>query len=151
MRINEKESEDNRVQNYQKLELKPGEFFIVPNAIFELDLPYPAIALYAYIMKMEDHSNFTCHPSFEQIGQALQMSPNTITKYAHLLQRKGLIYLERTKYYTESGRKMHGRININILPIKPIWEVHQEKKLQLQLAAMRQEAALREYDKRHKK
>ena len=56
---------------------------MLPNEIFNMDLTAGEIALYAFLMRMEDRKSYTCYPSFKTIGNALQMSKNTVMKYVH--------------------------------------------------------------------
>ena len=71
---------------------KQGNYFVLPNEIFNMDLSAGEIALYAFLIRMEDRKTFTCYPSFETIGEALQMgSKNTVMKYVRLLEEKELI------------------------------------------------------------
>ena len=49
---------------------RKGNFFSLPNEIFNIDLCAGEIALYSYLMRMEDRKTFTCYPSFRTIGKA---------------------------------------------------------------------------------
>ena len=53
---------------------KQGNYFKLPNEIFNMDLSAGEIALYAFLMRMEDRETYTCYPSYKTIGKALQMS-----------------------------------------------------------------------------
>ena len=68
-----------------------GNFFMLPNEIFIMDLSAGEIALYAFLMRMEDRKTFTCYPAFKTIGNALHMSKNTVMKYVRQLEEKELI------------------------------------------------------------
>ena len=58
---------------------KQGNYFMLPNEIFNMDLTAEEIALYAFLMRMEDRKTFTCYPAFKTIGEALKMgSKNTV-------------------------------------------------------------------------
>ena len=64
---------------------------MLPNEIFNMDLTAEEIALYAFLMRMEDRKTFTCYPAFKTIGKALKMgSKNTVMKYVRLLEEKEL-------------------------------------------------------------
>ena len=52
---------------------KQGNYFMLPNEIFNMDLSAGEIALYAFLMRMEDRKTFTCYPAFKTIGNALHM------------------------------------------------------------------------------
>ena len=61
---------------------KQGNYFMLPNEIFNMDLTAEEIALYAFLMRMEDRKTFTCYPALKTIGKALKMgSKNTVMKY----------------------------------------------------------------------
>ena len=52
---------------------KQGNYFMLPNEIFNMDLSSGEIALYAFLMRMEDRKTYNCYPSFKTIGNALRM------------------------------------------------------------------------------
>ena len=79
---------------------RKGNFFPLPNEIFNMDLCAGEIALYSYLMRMEDRKTYSCYPSFKTIGNALKMSRNTVMKYVHSLEEKGLITTEHTSVIT---------------------------------------------------
>ena len=41
---------------------KQGNYFKLPNEIFNMDLSAGEIALYAFLMRMEDRETYTCYP-----------------------------------------------------------------------------------------
>ncbi len=82
-----------------------GNYFSLPNEIFNMDLCAGEIALYSYLMRMEDRETYSCYPSFKTIGNALRMSRNTVMKYVHSLEEKGLITAEHTSVITQAGIK----------------------------------------------
>lgn len=51
-----------------------GNFFPLPKAVFNFDLCAEEIALYAYLMHIEDRKTFTCIAKYSTIGAALKMS-----------------------------------------------------------------------------
>ena len=68
---------------------KQGNYFMLPNEIFNMDLSTGEIAVYAFLMRMEDRKTFQCYPSFETIGKAVGMgSKNTVMKYVRVLEEK---------------------------------------------------------------
>ena len=97
---------------------RKGNFFPLPNEIFNMDLSAGEIALYSYLMRMEDRETYSCYPSFKTIGNALKMSRNTVMKYVHSLEEKGLITTEHTSVITQEGIKRNGNLKYQILPIK---------------------------------
>lgn len=97
---------------------RKGNFFSLPNEIFNMDLCAGEIALYSYLMRMEDRKTFTCYPSFRTIGKALRMSRNTVMKYVRSLEDKCLIVTERTTVITSKRIKRNGNLKYKILPIQ---------------------------------
>ena len=97
---------------------RKGNFFSLPNEIFNMDLCAGEIALYSYLMRMEDRKTFTCYPSFRTIGKALHMSRNTVMKYVRSLEDKCLIVTERTTVITSKRIKRNGNLKYQILPIQ---------------------------------
>ena len=97
---------------------KQGNYFVLPNEIFNMDLSAGEIALYAFLMRMEDKKTYTCYPSFKTIGNALKMSRNTVMKYVRLLEEKELITTEHTVVEQHDGSLKNGNLMFKILPIK---------------------------------
>ncbi|MBR1483469.1 MAG: helix-turn-helix domain-containing protein [Ruminococcus sp.] len=107
---------------------RKGNFFPLPNEIFNIDLCAGEIALYSYLMRMEDRKTYSCYPSFKTIGNALRISRNTVMKYVHSLEEKGLITTEHTSVITQAGIKRNGNLKYQILPIKyAVDEFHQKQ------------------------
>ena len=93
-----------------------------------MDLCAGEIALYSYLMRMEDRKTYSCYPSFKTIGNALKMSRNTVMKYVHSLEEKGLITTEHTSVITQAGIKRNGNLKYQILPFKyAVDEFHQKQ------------------------
>ena len=84
--------------------LSTTNYVRLPNDIFNLDLCAGEIAVYAFILRMENRRTYTCFPSYKTIGRALNMSKNTVAKYVHSLADKRLIELEQTSV-TDKNRK----------------------------------------------
>ena len=97
---------------------KNGNYFVLPNEIFNIDLSAGEIALYAFLMRKENRKDYTCYPSFKSIGNALKMSKNTVMKYVRLLEEKELISTERTIVEHHDGSLRNGNLMYKILPIK---------------------------------
>ena len=89
---------------------KQGNYFMLPNEIFNMDLTAGEIALYAFLMRMEDRKSYTCYPSFKTIGNALQMSKNTVMKYVRLLEEKELIETKHTIVEHRDGSLRNGNL-----------------------------------------
>lgn len=83
-------------------------YFPLPNEVFALGLSPGALAVYSYLMYIEDRTTYQCHASYKTIGSAVNMSPNTVRKYVTELVERGLIQTERTTIITQDGRKQMG-------------------------------------------
>ena len=66
----------------------PGEYFPMPKSIFRLGLTAGELLVYTYLMYCEDRKTFQCHPSYATIGEAVNMSNNTVAKHVEGLVRK---------------------------------------------------------------
>ena len=120
-------------------------YFPMPNEIFSLGLSTGEIAVYAYLMYCEDRRSFQCHPSYTTIGNAVGMTPKTVSKYVQMLEQKGLISTEPTTVTLKDGRKHNGNLLYTIRPIQPVIE----QRFQQQMFQARTEAALQAYDRKH--
>ena len=105
------------------------DYFPLPNEIFSLGLSTGEIAVYAYLMYCEDRKTFQCHPSYKTIGNAVNMSPNTVRKYVTELVERGLIQTEHTSIITQDGRKQNGSLLYTLLPIQFSIQQFYEQKL----------------------
>ena len=94
------------------------DYFPLPNEIFYLNLSYGEIAVYSYLLHCENRKSFQCYPSYKTIGEALQMSRNTVSKYIRQLEEKQFITTESTAVYTSRGAKRNGNLLYTILPIE---------------------------------
>lgn len=97
--------------------LSTTNYFRLSNDIFNLDLCAEEIAVYAFILRMENRRTYTCFPSYKTIGRALKMSKNTVAKYVHSLADKRLIELEQTSVTDKNGKKRNGNLQYKVLPI----------------------------------
>ena len=102
---------------------KQGNYFMLPNEIFNMDLSTGEIAVYAFLMRMEDRKTFQCYPSFETIGKAVGMgSKNTVMKYV-------LIETEHTVVEHRDGTLKNGNLMYKILPIKQAVDAFHRRQL----------------------
>ena len=85
-------------------------FFPLPNELFHLKLCAGEIAVYAYLMYREDRRNYTCVVSYREIGAAVGMSKNTVSKYVAKLEERSLIETEPTHVITQDGKKGNGKL-----------------------------------------
>ena len=118
-----------------------GNYFMVPNAIFHLGLHQTAIAIYAYLMRIEDRRTYQCVASYSTIARYLSTAPNTVAKYVRTLEERGLIRTEHTEFVTKDGRKRNGCLRYHILSFRQALDRHRERQLaELDLATARQRA-----------
>ena len=112
-------------------------YFPLPNELFQLELAAGEIAVYAFLMRHENRKDYTCIASYREIGSAVGMSQNTVSKYVAMLEERKLIQTEHTSVITRDGRKYNGKLRYKILPIQGAIDYHHEKKL----AQMEQDTA----------
>ena len=119
-------------------------FSPMPNAVFYLGLSYGAIAVYGYLMHIEDRKTFQSYASYNTIGRAVKMSANTVRKYVSELEEKQLIRTEPTTVITRDGRKRNGTLRYHIRPIREAVDHYHDQQLhQLELEVERQKAQTR--------
>lgn len=96
-----------------------GKYFILPNDIFSLGLSTNAIAVYAYLMRLEDRKTNVYWAKQKTIGNAVGIkSPKTVAKALTELEDAELIYRESTTM-DHGGRKVNG---VQLFTIRPIEE-----------------------------
>ena len=78
----------------------------------------PAIAVYGYLLSIEDRQTYEAYASYNTIGNATQMSANTVSKYVAELEERQLIRTEHTTITTQDGRRRNGCLRYHILPIQ---------------------------------
>ena len=109
--------------------LTTNNYFRLPNDIFNLNLCAGEIAVYAFILQMENRRTYTCFPSYKTIGRALKMSKNTVAKYVHSLADKRLIELEPTSVTDKKGKKRNGNLQYKVLPISVAMQDYYDRQL----------------------
>ena len=117
-------------------------YFPLPNEIYSLGLSAGAIAVYGFLMRIENRQTYQCTASYRTIGHATGMSVNTVRKYVAELEERGLIITERTTVTTRDSRILNGCLRYTILPIQQVVEAYHQRQLaELELAAERQRVA----------
>jgi predicted transcriptional regulator len=117
-------------------------YFKLPNEIYSLGLSAGEIAVYGYLLSIEDRKTYQCYPSYKKIGKAVGMSENTVKKYVSMLEDRELILTEPTSVITKDGRKQNGSLLYTILPIHIAVDNFNRKQLQyLELESQRQQMA----------
>ena len=119
-----------------------GNFFSLPNEIFELGLNAGELSVYSFLRRCENHRTHQCWPSCKTIGQAVRMSENTVRKYLRRLEERELITTEPTEVVTKTGEKRNGNLLFTLRPIGEVIDDHYASQLEeLELAAERQRVA----------
>ena len=119
-----------------------GNFFSLPNEIFQLGLNAGELSVYSFLRRCENHRTHQCWPSIRTIGEAVGMSENTVRKYIRQLEERGLITTELTEVITKTGEKRNGNLLFTLRPIQEVIDQHYARQLEeLELATERQRAA----------
>ncbi len=114
-------------------------YFTLPNEIYSLGLPAGAVAVYGYLLHIEDHKTYECMASYKTMGEAVGMSVNTVRKYVMELEERNLIRTERTTVTTRDGQKRNGCLRYHILPIQmSIDQFYDRQMARLEAASERQ-------------
>ena len=134
---------------------KLSNCFILSNYVMNLDLSATALAIYCYLMYIEDRKNYECYPSYKTIGKALKIkSKNTVAKYVAELEEKCLISTEPTEVVLKNGKKRNGNLKYKIRPIREALEYNFERQLKEnaeKVAIDKSQKELEKYDKKHPK
>ena len=140
---------------YSNLPKPQPRRYSIPNEIMMLGISAGALAVYNYLLYVEDRKTYQCYPSYKTIGKALKIkSKGTVAKYVRELEDKCLIYTEPTEVILKNGKKQNGNLKYTIRPIQDAVEYfHQQqmKKFQEDLAREKAQKMLEEYDKKHTK
>ena len=133
---------------------KPRRYSI-PNEIMILGLSAGALAVYTYLLYVEDRKTYQCYPSYKTIGKALKIkSKGTVAKYVRELEDKCLIYTEPTEVILKDGKKRNGNLKYTIRPIQDAIEhYHYEQMKNVNEVAARAKAQkmLDDYNRKHPK
>ena len=112
-------------------------YYPMPNAVFSLGLKPGELAVYSYLMYIEDRRTLQCYPSYGTIGKAVGMSGNTVAKYVRALEEKGLIRTEPTTVPGAKGWPRNGTLLYTVQPIK----IARERSIERQIESARLEVA----------
>ena len=119
-----------------------GNFFSLPNELFQLGLDYGELAVYSFLKRCENRKTHQCWPSIKTIGEAVGMSENTVRKYIRQLEKRGLITTEPTEVITKSSGRRNGNLLFTLRPIGEVIDQHYDRQLaELELATERQRVA----------
>ena len=110
-----------------------GNCFTVPNAVYNLGLSMGTIAVYEFLLRLENRrpgkDQYTCHPSYATIGTALKRSARTVAKYVQELVEAGLILTEPTSITTKGGMKWNGNLKYTLLDPQRAVNLFNERQL----------------------
>ena len=140
---------------YLNQQHKLKNVFIISNYVMQLDISATALAIYFYLMYIEDRKTYQCYPSYKTIGKALKIkSKGTVAKYVRELEDKCLIYTEPTEVIPKDGKKRNGNLKYTIRPIQDAIEhYHYEQMKNVNEVAIRAKAQkmLDDYNRKHPK
>ena len=104
-------------------------YFPLPNEIFSLDLTTGELAVYAYLLYIEDRQNYQCRASYVTIGRAIRREKKTVMRYVCGLVEKRLITVESTLVYPAGEKPRNGSLLYNIRPIQEAVDYKNERQL----------------------
>ena len=140
---------------YSNLPKPKPRRYSIPNEIMILGLSAGALAVYNYLLYVEDRKTYHCYPSYKTIGKALKIkSKGTVAKYVRELEDKCLIYTEPTEVILKDGKKRNGNLKYTIRPIQDALEhYHHEQMKNVNEVAARAKAQkmLDNYNRKHPK
>ena len=116
-----------------------GNFFSLPNELFQLGLDYGELAVYSFLKRCENRKTHQCWPSIKTIGQAVRMSENTVRKHIRRLEERELITTEPTEVITRFSGRRNGNLLFTLRPIGEVIDDHYASQLaELEMATERQ-------------
>ena len=140
---------------YSNLPKLQSRRYSIPNEIMILGISAGALAVYNYLLYVEDRKTYQCYPSYKTIGKALKIkSKGTVAKYVRELEDKCLIYTEPTEVILKDGKKRNGNLKYTIRPIQDAIEhYHYEQMKNVNEVAARAKAQkmLDDYNRKHPK
>ncbi len=104
--------------------------------------------MYSYLLYCEDRETHQCYPSYQTIGAAVKLCPNTVAKCVRALEDKGLIATRPTKISTANGTPRNGPLLYTILPIQPALDCYNERQMALAQSEAEMEKLTRRLEKR---
>ena len=112
--------------------------------VYCLVLSCGSIAVYGYLLYIENRKTCQSYVSCKTIGRAVKMSANTVRKYVSELRDRRLIRTEYTTIVTRDGHKRNGTLRYYIRPIQEAVDYYHERQLsQLEMDTERQRAQAR--------
>ena len=140
---------------YSNLPKPKPRRYSIPNEIMMLGISAGALAVYNYLLYVEDRKTYQCYPSYKTIGKALKIkSKGTVAKYVRELEDKCLIYTEPTEIILKNGKKRNGNLKYTIRPIQDALEhfYHEQmKNVNEVVARTKAQKMLDDYNRKHPK
>ena len=140
---------------YSNLPKPKPRRYSIPNEIMILGISAGALAVYNYLLYVEDRKTYQCYPSYKTIGKALKIkSKGTVAKYVRELEDKCLIYTEPTEVILKDGKKRNGNLKYTIRPIQDAIEHYhyeQMKNVDEVVALAKAQKMLDDYNRKHPK
>ena len=133
-----------------------GNYFTVPNAIYNLGLSVGAIAVYCFLLRLEcrkpGKDQYTCHPSMSTIGRAIGRDRKTVAKYVDELVEAGLILTEPTMVTTADGDRWNGNLRYTLLDPQRAVDLFNERQLaRLEAGVRKKRKAMKKADKKRER
>lgn len=123
-------------------------YFPLPNEIYHLGLSAGAIAVYGYLLCIENRETYQAQAGYKTIGRAVKMSANTVAKYVRELEDKQLIRTEQTVMRAKDGRPLNGTLRYMIRPIQEAvdcYHARQMQELELSVEQQKMQAKLSQH------
>ena len=121
----------------------------------QINLSSVSIAIYCYLLYLEDRKTYQCYPSYKTIGKSLKIkSVNTVSKYVKELEEKCLIYTEYTEVILKDGKKRNGNLKYTIRPIQDAVDYfrrQQMRNMEQDVARVKTQKMLEDYNKKYPK
>lgn len=81
---------------YLNQQHKLKNVFIISNYVMQLDISATALAIYFYLMYIEDRKTYQCYPSYKTIGKALKIKSKGMV---NLIVKNGFAEIHETNYF----------------------------------------------------
>lgn len=104
-------------------------YFPLPNEIFSLDLTTGELAVYAYLLYIENRENYQSRASYGTIGHAIHREKKTVMRYVSGLVEKRLISVEPTLVHPTGEKPRNGSLLYTIRPIQEAVDYKNERQL----------------------
>lgn len=82
---------------------KDGNYFRIPNDIFEYGLSQREFIVYCYLSRCSNIKTRQCYPSLKTIAKSCKLSVTTIRKALNELENNG--YINITQRFTANGQE----------------------------------------------